>query len=157
MLASFLKWMSDKDLVNLDNITNDNDDGFKARFKIQKCVFMAQHLGLETNFKYERYVYGPYSTKLTHEYYDLPADKIQKAGTGGLPEGRMEEWLNVMRHDKNWLEIATTLVHMCKDEPNADSLVSSVAWVKYPYTGQYISGVLSDLRKSPLKDAFAHL
>ena len=63
MLASFLKWMSDKDLVNLDNITNDNDDGFKTRFKIQKCVFMAQHLGLETNYKYERYVYGPYSTK----------------------------------------------------------------------------------------------
>ena len=66
MLAPFVKWLEKGALVNFDRVTDDTDDGFATRFKIQKYVFIAQQLGLDTNYEYSRYRYGPYSPE-THQ------------------------------------------------------------------------------------------
>lgn len=150
MLKSFLKWMSDNNLVNLDDIAKDDDDGFKARFNIQKCVFVAQHFGLGTNYLYNRYKHGPYSPSLTKDYYAFAEDGLEDDGLEVNYD--KEACLDVVKNrDKNWMEIATTIMYMC-DDNNADkkSLVRDVASVKILYSEEYIQSVFDDMLKTRL-------
>ena len=160
MLAPFVKWLEKRDLVNFDLVTDDTDDGFATRFKIQKYVFIAQQLGLDTNYEYSRYRYGPYSPELTREYYRLgekPAlYDAESAGT--LSERfRPAEFLETVRgRDNQWLEVATTLLDMRGQHNSPASLVDHVAWIKSMYPREYAERVLEDLRQTPISSLFSY-
>ncbi len=52
MIGRFVKWLEEKNLVDFARVTDDSDDGFAARFRIQKYVLIAQHMGLGTRYEY---------------------------------------------------------------------------------------------------------
>lgn len=156
MLAQFLKWMADKNLVSLDDITRNDDDGFRARFRIQKCVFMAQQLGLDMGYSFNSYKHGPYSPALTQDYYGLKNERIEAAQNLNFDEAATCHKMMV-DHDDDWLEIAATLIHASKKETEVDSLIEYVECVKYPYPKKYIRFVLDDLRKTKLGGIFDKL
>jgi hypothetical protein len=63
----------DKVIAGLKHLAlNLNVESYKSRFKIQKTIFLAQTLGLTTNYCFTIYVGGPYSPGLTRDYYAQP-------------------------------------------------------------------------------------
>ena len=156
MLAQFLKWMEDEKLVSLDNITKNDNDGFRSRFRIQKCVFMAQQLGLDMDYSFNSYKHGPYSPALTQDYYKLTDKEIRP--DHNLNFGEAVTCREIMaNHDNNWLEVAATLIHASKREAKVDSLIEYVECIKYPYPKKYIQSVFDELRKTKLAGIFDEL
>lgn len=160
MLAPFIKWLEERDLVNFAHVADDTDDGFATRFKIQKYVFIAQQLGLGTNYEYSRYRYGPYSPELTREYYKLGEKPASyDAGSSVALPGRFRpaEFLEtVAGRDDQWLEVATTLIDMRGQHGSPESLVDHVAWIKSMYPRRYAEQVLEDLRQTPISKVFPY-
>ncbi|MCW4048523.1 MAG: hypothetical protein NWE89_02185 [Candidatus Bathyarchaeota archaeon] len=48
---------------------NPNINEYKGRFLLQKITFLAQSLGVSTDYGFTPYISGPYSTELTTDYY----------------------------------------------------------------------------------------
>ncbi len=81
-INEFITFLIDNNLVT-NNITEDTDEAFWNRFRIQKYALIAKRLGLiDKDYYYDIYIYGPYSSKLADEYYkyervnyNIPKDK----------------------------------------------------------------------------------
>ena len=160
MLAPFIKWLEEQDMINFALVADDTDEGFSTRFRIQKYVFAAQHLGLGTKYKYNRYLYGPYSPDLTREYYRLaehPASYEAESGATIPEQFRQDDFLNTVE-DRNdqWLEVAMTLVDMSPQHKSTESLVDHVAWIKNAYPKEHTEKVLAGLRRSPMRKAIGY-
>lgn len=144
MLKAFLTWMEQEKLINLRMITYDNDRGFHTRFLIQKGIYIAQCLGLNMCYEYGRYLNGPYSTELADDYYAFADGIVQDTDTINQ-EFDANECLKLMNHSDDWLEIATTLIHMSSHENRKYRLVNKVWGVKFPYSKNYIRNILEEL------------
>ncbi|MXY61635.1 MAG: hypothetical protein F4Y82_05955 [Cenarchaeum sp. SB0665_bin_23] len=155
MIAQFLRWMSDEGLVNLDDITKNNLDGFHTRFRIQKCMFIAQHLGLDAGYSYNRYKHGPYSPTLAKDYYGFANKKADVDKEFDFSEAAACH--DMMKHDNDWLEIGTTLIHASKGHNSIDPLIEYVECIKYPYSRKYIESVFDDLRETKIARIFDRL
>ena len=157
MITAFLKWMADEKLVNLDDITKDNDDGFRARFRVQKCMYLAQQLGLESEYRYSSYLHGPYSPSLAYAYYEN-ASKVND-NTESMNFECASDCRNIVDgHNDRWLEIATTLIHVAKKgETDREVLLERVGRIKFRFSEKYIHDTLAELLKSPLAGIFSRL
>ena len=159
MIVAFLEWMRTEGLIDPSNITKDDNIGFDTRFRIQKCMFMAQHLGLGDTYKYDMYLHGPYSPTLSQDYYDVICSEVTNDDHTSLDFDR-DSVLDIMARSDDWLEIATTLIDLMEDdkrETDPDSLVNRVAIVKHLYPKEDIKGVLLDMRATPLASVFDKL
>ena len=156
MLARFLRWMAGENLVNLNDIAKNDGYGFRARFRIQKCVFVAQHLGLDMGYSYGRYRHGPYSPGLAQGCHTLENERVDADQNLNFEEAAACRDI-MAEHDDDWLEIATTLVHASEGKTGMDSLIEYVECIKYPYPKKYIQSVLGDLRKTKLAGTFDKL
>ena len=76
LLANFVRFLEDNNLVRFD-VRGDGDERFSNRFKIQKCVFLAQKMGYDMQYRYGIYHYGPYSKTLADDYYHLARNKSE--------------------------------------------------------------------------------
>lgn len=151
MLQAFLRWLNDNYVIDHHAIKSKNDTGFYVRFRIQKCMYMAHHLGLGTDYHYKQYVYGPYSKELTKRYYDYePAAPV----TEQLPPDFDKIGNVVLRaHSRGfaWMEVATTILQdACecidmKEQYARDQIERNVSNLKYQYTDGYIHAVYDDL------------
>lgn len=156
MLPAFLKWLNENYVIDHQCIRDKDDTGFYTRFRIQKCMYMAQHLGLGTDYNYKQYVYGPYSQDLAAEYYGYDP---QATVTEQLPPD-FDEIRNVVlrAHSRGlaWMEVATTILEdarECRDtkvQYTRDRIERDVASLKYQYTDSYIHTVYNDLLRTPL-------
>ena len=74
--------------MDFARVTDDSDDGFAARFRIQKYVLIAQHMGLGTRYEYPGYIHGPYSSDLAEDYYNLAENPTiyEAESHGNVPE-----------------------------------------------------------------------
>jgi hypothetical protein len=113
---------------------------YDTRFFIQKMAFLAQALGLSTNYCFTMYVAGPYCSKLANDCYgDVNAveslhtsytltsgDKniLQKISSTLLTD--MGRGLEVNRHS---LECVSAAVFLMQQNPRA-SEDSIFAWIK---------------------------
>lgn len=152
MITQFLRWMSDEGLINPDDITKDNPDGFHTRFRIQKCMFVAQHLGLYAGYEYTKYRYGPYSPSLADDYYDFAEGKPDTSKEFDFANfAKITTCRDIMKHhDNDWLEIATILIHSSTSKTDRDSLIEYVEYIKYSYPKKYIESVFDDLLEMKL-------
>ena len=147
ILANFIKFLENNDRMQFD-IMGDGDDQFSNRFKIQKYVFLAQGLGLKMSYKYDIYLYGPYSKQLTGAYYHLARDRsIYERADGRLDESfDADRFLYITENKtRKWLEIATTLIDIkphCKDK---EELLKHVERIKDEPKPGYISKVFCKL------------
>lgn len=64
-LLAFIKFLRD------NNIMNFNPNNLAHRMKLQKYVFIANFLGLNAPYVYNKYMHGPYSEELAEDYYKL--------------------------------------------------------------------------------------
>ena len=150
-LASFIKFLENKDLVKFD-IVGSSDECFENRLKLQKYVYIAQRWGLELPYKHSMYLYGPYSRTLTDDYYEI-AEKPDLYATASLdlpPEFDREGFLGSIKNDLQWLEVAATLIDHNTELCRHDELVDNVESTKIGVEWEYVEGVLGDLDKHGL-------
>ena len=156
MLSAFLKWLDENNVIDCRVITDKNDTGFDTRFRIQKCMYLAQYLGLGTDYNYKQFAHGPYSHDLTIKYYaydpEAPIDEP-------LPPNFDRIGNVVLRaHAKgwSWMEVATTILEDARECRGAgrqytrDQIERNVASLKYQYTDDYIHTVYGELLGTPL-------
>ena len=157
-LASFLKWMEKEDLISISDIKKDDDIGFDTRFHIQKCMFIAQHLGLNHDYEFNLYLHGPYSPTLSEEYYDITVNDVKNSSDIEL-DFRKEDVLNIMKYSDDWLEVATTLIDIKNDNDIVDdvSLIERTSIVKHLYPDEYIRDVFNDLQSTSLGSVFSNI
>ena len=161
MIAPFIRWLGDAGMVDFGRVADDTDTGFDTRLRIQKYVFVAQSLGLDTSYRYNRYRYGPYSPGLAADYYRLAENSAAHGTESDLPVPtgfRQDEFLRTVKgRNSKWLEVATTLIHISPQHDNAETMLDHAAWIKKDiYTAEYIKEVLGDLLKSPVRKSVSH-
>lgn len=85
-------------------------DEFNDRFKLQKYIFFAQKMGLESNYSYNVYVFGAYSPELAQDYYSNQLS--QRDFSGNLDENfQSDDFTELIDgRDSRWLEIASTFL-----------------------------------------------
>ena len=154
MIVEFLTWMEKENLINRSDIINSDDDGKNTRFRIQKGVFLAQHLGLETKYEYNLYSRGPISQQLAEDYLSVFRNNL-KADVIDI-QFNMEAVLDIMNHDDDWLEVASTLVDIATDADIASKadLINRTAVVKYLFPRDDIENVFNDLLSTQLAYVF---
>ena len=134
---------------------------FDTRLWIQKYVFVAQSLGLDTSYRHNRYKCGPYSPGLAADYYRL-AENSAVYGTESdrsMPtEFHQDEFLRTVKgRNSKRLEVATALIHISPQHDNTETMLDHAAWIKKGiYTTEYIKEVLGDLLKSPVGKSVSH-
>lgn len=155
MLPELLEWLHERYAIDRRYIRNEDDTGFYTRFYIQKCVYVAQRLGLDAGYSYGQRVYGPYSQGLASDYYaydpNVPID-------GSLPEdfGRIgNEVLRARSRGLAWMEVATTILQDARERGGGGgysrgAIEGSVAEQKCQYTDGYVRAVYGDLLNSRL-------
>lgn len=150
MLISFLRYLGEKKLIDINLVGCKNDAEMDMEFKVQKYIHIAQNFGLGTKYKYDKYCGGPYSTCIMEEYWNINKNDIKNAVQ--LPDSFSgdEFMTTVSGRDKQWLEVATTLINMCHHYTEWTELqkhmTSMIPW----YSKTYIDKVMQDIMESPL-------
>ena len=153
MLGSFLKLAQNEGLVEMDLMPNDDDEGFRSRYRAQKYVYLAKYFGLDLKYEYTKYYYGPYSPDLGDRCFEISKE------LEGVEEQRLSAGFDSKKFFKFvgsksdiWLEIATTIldqVYWFPDE-DEDEIVDHVEYIKYGNPKEYIRSVFHDLRRHGL-------
>ena len=155
MLPAFLKWLHEKYVIDHHCIKNKDDTGFHVRFRIQRCVYLAQRLGLRTDYKYKQYKDGPHSPELKDACYgydpEAPIDEPLPPDFDRIGE------VVLRAHSKGyaWMEVATTILEDARKRGDAggqctrDLIERHVAGLKYQYVDSYIREVYDDLLRTP--------
>lgn len=145
-LAGFIKFLENNDLVEFD-ILGDGDAKFTNRLKLQKYTFLAERYGMPLGYRYDMYLYGPYSRGLTADYYSLARDtKSNTDSLVALPARfRREDFLRDVKDDPGWLEVATTIIDRNGRIRERAALAENVWHMKSQFGRRYIEEVLDDL------------
>lgn len=172
LLASFLKFLNEKSLIDFRVIKDDDDLGFNNRLKAQKYVYIGQEkFDLDLGYHFSRYKFGPYSSTLTEDYYDINIYTIDDPEYGiyeyvaemsnndsfgivSLPNTFDEKkFLEVVSNKtESWLEIATTIINISKSYSDPKIILDMVNRVKSSYESKYIEQVFNDLKSYGLLD-----
>ena len=98
----------------LNRLGSYNIKTFESRLVLQKTVYFLQKFGLDFGYKFTWYVYGPYSTDLTKESYEI--EELDKVPSINFIDPKFEAALNKMKEfvgDKktnaNWLELLASI------------------------------------------------
>ena len=152
MLKQFLSFLEENGLLRIRDIPREDELGFEARRKAQKYVFFAPQFGLPLDYHYDGYMYGPDSSQLGDECFEIAESYDPKAAvrTAPLPATfDSRRFLDLVRgRDLNWLDVATTLINVKPMVANNDELVDRVEQMKYKCPHTYVAGVLADLQRS---------
>jgi uncharacterized protein YwgA len=99
----------------LKNIYSSFDmQSFENRLKLQKIIYLLQAHGLNLGYVFSLYLYGPYSTELTRDGFELPEfSKINFASFENTDsQGKFQSFVRFIEPHKNnitWLEIAASI------------------------------------------------
>jgi len=153
-LGSFIAFLDDRGLLDFNTISDDGDEGFETRFRIQKYVYLAELFGLENDYRYTMYRYGPYSSALADDYYELGENPelFNEIRDEPLPDSFNEDaFLQVLgNRDHDWLEVSSTLIDQRARFGNDEELVEHIESIKCNYTSDYIKEVLGELQRLQL-------
>ncbi len=146
-IEPFLRMLWDHNLIDCN--TNPNDATLETRIKIEKFVYFAQEcFGLQCRYRHIRYLYGPFSARLSADYFRIR--NIWDVPSGG-PKGwsRQAEFLDFAKNhnDVKWLEIASTLAYSRFDDhvDGADNLVKRVQKIKRNFPKEFVVKVHDEL------------
>ncbi len=141
MLTSFIEFLRVKGVHDF------NLKDFNSRLKLQKYVFIAKFFGLDMGYKFNRYVYGAYSPTLANDYY-----KLYEVGVGSgkhvslNPEFDSEGFVKLVKgRNKEWLEVASTILLVSEKTSKRDRIVEIVREIKSKFKEGYVKKVLSEL------------
>ncbi|MBI2936972.1 MAG: hypothetical protein HYY22_02065 [Thaumarchaeota archaeon] len=124
-----LAWLADFLGLDIEDITRES--GFKNRLLLQKTVHFLKHTGVEPfkEYKFNRYLHGPYSPDLANDYYNLEGVKFRPVEI----DEPLVLWYS--NHNEEWLEVASSIISFNRTNPDLtktqlyDSLRMSKPWV----------------------------
>lgn len=159
-LTTFLRILMREGLLNVrsaEDITGDDDLALDNRVRIQKYVYLAEHLGIETGYSdtYSMYLYGPYSPKLADDYFSLAEkgffDSTKDDVDIEISNDRLAKFLDLVRDkDTDWLEIASTTLAFMHRHSSIETLVDHVTYVKEYLGKEKIKQVINELKEKNL-------
>lgn len=98
---------------------------YKWRFLIQKITYLAQTLGISTDYDYTPYIAGPYSPALTRDYFNQSEALTSLQSSYELTDSDIRH-LNIIREfidlegNLSLLETTSTIVYIMNDELESD-------------------------------------
>ena len=120
-IDSIIKFKGICDKLSLDIKSKDD---FDKRFLIQKIFYFLKVLGIDFDFKYNFFKYGPYSEYLTDHYYsilEIPEGELEKLPKITINEKEEEllkkakNILNKWGNDFEKLEFYSSVLYVLKD------------------------------------------
>ena len=150
------------------NIQEDNEIGFKNRFRLQKLIHIAQsRFRLPSKYFYSLYKHGPYAPSLTDDVYELDVSSIEDldnivyelndldeiSAHYVLPTNFDENRFISLLSDKDekWLEIASTLILVFdKKYQEKVKIIEYTSSIKPNYSKEYIHNVFLELVREKL-------
>jgi uncharacterized protein YwgA len=150
-LPIFVKALANRGLVSLD-IVGDSEENFDNRLKLQKYVFLAKRYGLDLGYNHSMYLRGPYSSRLTDDYYELAKSNVVNTFNGSFPTGFDERgFFNLVNNkDLEWLEAAATLLSLRESFNDKTCLLERTKNMKDHISGEKIELTLIELEKHGL-------
>ncbi len=148
-IGPFLKLLYSNNLIDCG--TNPRKSKLETRIKIQKFTYFAQRcFGLEFRYLHTLYIYGPYSPELANDYYRI--QDIKDTPDGGLKDWiEKEQFLEFAKqhNDVGWLEVASTLVYLHKnDSVPVKDLIGHAGRIKYKFPKSQIEKICDELQKA---------
>jgi uncharacterized protein YwgA len=124
---------------------------FNKRLRVQKAVLLLNHLGVSpfTNYAFNLYLRGPYSSSLAADYYKLGKINAKRVR---LDENSMKTLKWFTSKDETWLEVASSILSLRErygavmDGEIYSTLRMSKPWVDEPM----YKGVTADLAEHGL-------
>jgi uncharacterized protein YwgA len=147
LLSGFLKWIGfDRDKIVKGRLEN--------RIKVQKLVYFGKKFGLPLHYDFDFYLYGPYSSELADDYYNIRNEEWEE-GFLKVDPGIEPSLRKLMGSDALYLEIASTLDSiMTQNKGVSDNeLIEVVAKIKHDRLEKkgknedYLKLVLKDIKK----------
>ena len=155
-LSDFLGYLSAHNLINLQKIKSDDDDGFYTRLKTNKYVYFAQIFGLKLDYIHNVHLYGPYSDKLAIDCSNIDIDNIANSSNISLNFDEKKFMELLKNKDRKWLELASTILDE-KNHIGKDDFLKYIVWIKPNYSLKEVKEVYSSLQNSVLKHHLKHL
>ena len=118
---------------------------------------MAKRFGLDLPYEHDMYLWGPCSSTLTAECYDLEEnpERYREARPELPPQFRSGEFLQFVRGRSNgWLEVATTLLSKRKSISKRSDVLESTESSKYGFTREFIHKTMRDLEGAGLIECY---
>ena len=139
-------------------ILGDSERSFEDRFMIQKYVYLARYFGLNMGYGFGMYLHGPYSRRLSDDYYSLAEDEALANACGesltidrdlnGLDLSSFFSFVDGRDHE--WLEAATTLLSLSQHINNRRRLVERTSNMKEHIPENTIESILKTLENNGL-------
>ena len=155
----------DMRLVALDLVLRElgierNIDTLENRIRLQKAIYLSQAAGVPLGYRFSWYVKGPYSTRLTRDYYFLDVASDDALTVSGGPELR-DDIKSILQHirpllpvppnvnlsDSAWLELVCSLHYLFQTvgKNNADAGRAKLRDLK-PRLSKYVDFAEQQLR-----------
>lgn len=103
---------------------NPNVNEYKWRFLLQKITFLAQSLGLSTNYSFTPYIKGPYSPTLTSDYYSRSNELSPRSSGYQLTESEIHSLDKITEYcdfeSLSILESTSTFVYIITQESGTE-------------------------------------
>ncbi len=148
-LTNFLNALLKEGIIT-DEITTDSEKALDNRIRIQKCVYLARYFNIDLGYSdtYDIYLYGPYSSTLADDYFDI-AESGKLYANDSYEE--YKEFIEFVKDkDTAWLEIASTALDFAVEHDNIYSLIKHVSYVKPRYSKKKVKRVIEELRANNL-------
>jgi uncharacterized protein YwgA len=154
--------------VDFINIQEDNEIGFKNRFRLQKLIHIAQsRFSLPSKYFYSIYKHGPYAPSLTDDVYKMDVSSIDDIDNIDYELNDLQEisahyklpanfdenrFISLLSDkDEKWLEIASTLILVFdKKYHEKAKIIEYTASIKPSYSKEYIQNVFLELVREKL-------
>lgn len=138
-------------------------DAFENRLLIQKAIYLLQSIGMELNYDFSWYLYGPYSPELASEVYaiypilnslineykftenDQKFIRKMKQVKNGLNQESKKLGLNIV----DAFELAASIVFIVRHNANDDMnfVISNLTSLKPKFKEKEIEGIYNLLKK----------
>jgi uncharacterized protein YwgA len=164
IIAPFIKYLEEQKLLVFDVLDDDpdnkipiseydldNDPIFDNEVKLQKYVYLAKRFGLNVPYKHTHLQYGPHSDSLANDYFDLAENRpeLYDPIPASIPKSfRSKEFLKLVKdRDREWLEIATSLIFWNEDYDTKEELVEIVrSSGGYSFKLEYVLDILEVIK-----------
>ena len=110
-------------------------NSFSDRLILQKKVFLLQEMGLNTNYTFRKYLYGPYSSTLTKDSFKVDIKKEMPSDNEDQEEifEKLKKLEEGHENDSSWFELLGTIVYLKNKEGKSKEEIRQEISVEKPY------------------------
>lgn len=128
-------------------------ENLEDKIKLQKFVYISDFFGFDHDYRYNKYIWGPYSPKLADDYYSMDESDIPEDYSSVLDSFDYKGFLGfVGGKDARELELTATVLSVWKDyrhkfegEELANKVIDTSADIKSKASKDTIEIITLDL------------